>query len=245
MSLSEACCSIPQVVSNYEPKGTVDEVEGLKIYHTGPSDSQAAIIAAYDVFGFHNNTKQFCDLLSKAINARVVIPDFFRGSVRPENREEMQTWIQQVGNWEKVSKDLHLTVNYLKKSGAVRFGTIGFCWGGKIAIEAAKNADLSIFAAAAIHPSKGLVTEDAKDTHVPVALIPAQTDADMVPFMELLEKTDPAAFKRSVHRRFDDMHHGFAAARGDWSNPLQAQRTSEALAIVATLFKDNVVTKNN
>ena len=33
------------------------------------------------------------------------------------------------------------------------------------------------------------------------------------------------------------MHHGFAAARGDWSDPLNVQRANEALSIVTTFFK--------
>jgi len=240
MLLSPECCSIPQVASNYQPKGAVDEVEGVQIYHTGPTDSRAALIAVYDVFGFHDNTKQFCDLLSKALNVRVVLPDFFRGSKRPENREEMQVWIQQVGNWEKVKKDLDLTIDYLKKAGASKFGILGFCWGAKVAIDAVKN-DTPIRAAAAIHPSGKLVVEDAKEVHVPVALLPAKTDSDMQPFMDILEKNDNESFKKSVHRRFDDMHHGFAAARGDWADPLNAQRANEALEILVKFFKDNVV----
>jgi hypothetical protein len=104
-----------------------------------------------------------------------------------------------------------------------------------------------------------LVTDDAKEIKVPVALLPAKTDNDMViflflslhllsspahpltpsqvPFMDILESTQPEVFKKSVHRRFDDMHHGFAAARGDWNDPLNAQRANEALNIVATFFK--------
>jgi dienelactone hydrolase len=237
-TLSEECCTIPQVKSDYTPKGPTEEIDGLKIYVTGDKNAKLAIIAIYDVFGFHNNTKQFCDLLSSATGARVVIPDFFRGSQRPENREEMQAWIAQVGNWEKVKKDLDTTLEFLKKDGATKFGTVGFCWGGKIAVEACKNNNTFI-GAVAIHPSQKLVTEDAKDLRVPVALLPAKTDSDFGPFMNLLETTDPESFKKSVHRRFDDMHHGFAAARGDWNDPLQAQRANEALNIVATFFKNN------
>lgn len=55
--------------------------------------------------------------------------------------------------------------------------------------------------------------------------------------MKLLETTHPESFKKSVHKRFDDMHHGFAAARGDWKDPLNAQRANEALKIVADFFK--------
>jgi dienelactone hydrolase len=55
--------------------------------------------------------------------------------------------------------------------------------------------------------------------------------------MKLLETSNPELYQKSVHRRFDDMHHGFAAARGDWNDPLQAQRAQEALNLVATFFK--------
>jgi len=237
--LSPECCTIPQVASDYHPKGSLDEVDGLKIYHIGPTNT-AALIAVYDVFGFHDNTKQFCDLLSSALHVPVVMPDFFRGSQRPENREEMQVWIQQVGNWEKVKKDLDLTLSYLRDKGASKFGILGFCWGAKTAIDAVKN-DSPFSAAAAVHPSGKLVTDDAKEVHVPVALLPAKTDSDMQPFMDILEKSDNESFKKSVHRRFDDMHHGFAAARGNWADPLNAQRANEALEILVAFFKNTVV----
>jgi dienelactone hydrolase len=40
-----------------------------------------------------------------------------------------------------------------------------------------------------------------------------------------------------ITQRFDDMHHGFCAARGDWTNELQAKRASEAVGIVTDFFK--------
>ncbi len=46
------------------------------------------------------------------------------------SRDEMQAWIAQVGNWDKVKKELDTTINYTKKDGASKFGIFGFCWGG-------------------------------------------------------------------------------------------------------------------
>jgi hypothetical protein len=58
MSMPDACCSLPPVKSEYAPQGSVVEVGGIEVYSVGPSDAKAAIVGIYDIFGFHNNTKQ-------------------------------------------------------------------------------------------------------------------------------------------------------------------------------------------
>ncbi len=44
-------------------------------------------------------------------------------------------------------------------------------------------------------------------------------------------------FDRCLVQRFPDMHHGWVAARGDWSDPLQARRATEALQIFSDFFR--------
>jgi hypothetical protein len=46
--------------------------------------------------------------------------------------------------------------------------------------------------------------------------------------------------KKNFQKRFVDMDHGFAAARGDWSKELIMTRVNEAIAITAKFFKDNL-----
>lgn len=37
---------------------------------------------------------------------------------------------------------------------------------------------------------------------------------------------------------FDDMHHGFCAARGDYTNELNAKRANEAIQLTVNFFSD-------
>lgn len=38
--------------------------------------------------------------------------------------------------------------------------------------------------------------------------------------------------------RFDDIHHGFCAARGDFTNPHNIQRANEAIKLTVEFFTD-------
>lgn len=69
----------------------------------------------------------------------------------------------------------------------------------------------------------------------PVALLPSKDEAPEAEFVALLKAKLHG--DRSVFRRFDDMPHGWCAARGDFSNPLNAQRTTEALELVVGLLR--------
>lgn len=49
---NKACCTIPPVDSDYEPKGSFKSFGSFeKVYVTGPSSSDKAIICVYDIFG--------------------------------------------------------------------------------------------------------------------------------------------------------------------------------------------------
>lgn len=42
------------------------------------------------------------------------------------------------------------------------------------------------------------------------------------------------------HRRFDDMSHGFAGARGNFSDPLNRERVNEVIATLGAFFDRNL-----
>lgn len=239
--MPDACCSLPPVKSEYAPQGSVVEVGGIEVYSVGPSDAKAAIVGIYDIFGFHNNTKQFCDLVASATHARVLLPDFFRGApwtaekLETHDRSELLKWIGTEGSWEKIQPSLAATTAFAQKEGAQKIALFGFCWGAKMAWHAAQDG--STYAAAAfIHPSF-FTPDDAKFLQVPIINLPTKDEPDMVPYMEALKEASPALHEKSEHKRFDDVHHGFCAARGDWSDELQAQRANEAIKLVANFYK--------
>ena len=46
--------------------------------------------------------------------------------------------------------------------------------------------------------------------------------------------------KGNFYRYFDDMHHGFAAARGDFGDALNKQRRDEAVDMMVAFFDANL-----
>jgi hypothetical protein len=46
------CCTLPPVQAEYTPKGSFGELDGLKTYQTGPTDTGKAILMVYDVFAY-------------------------------------------------------------------------------------------------------------------------------------------------------------------------------------------------
>ena len=79
MALTKACCTLPPVVSNYTPKGTTFELDGMSVYETPDKTPKKVLICAYDIFGVHQNIRQFADILAQA-GFLIAVPDFFRGN---------------------------------------------------------------------------------------------------------------------------------------------------------------------
>lgn len=79
MALTDACCTLPPVTSDYAAQGAEFALGDLTIYETKDKSPKIVLICAYDIFGFHPNTKQFADKLNSGGEFRVAMPDFFRG----------------------------------------------------------------------------------------------------------------------------------------------------------------------
>ncbi|ORX93391.1 alpha/beta-hydrolase [Basidiobolus meristosporus CBS 931.73] len=241
MSANKACCSLPPVVSDYQPKGSIEKIDDLSVYFVGPKDAKKAVVVIYDIFGFHPNTKQFCDILGEKFNFRVALPDFFRGKpwdhtrMTPEDRPALMQWITSVGSWDNTKPDLEKVKKHLSSSGSTDFGVVGFCWGAKMGVLATRDGSFS--AASLIHPSL-LADEDAELAEAPILLIPSKDEPDLTKFVEILKKKSFGS-KCSYHL-FDDMHHGFAAARGDYNDPANVKRTTEAIQLTGDFFQNNV-----
>ncbi len=93
-------------------------------------------------------------------------------------------------------------------------------------------------AVAACHPSF-LTIEDIQSLKVPVCLLPSKDESPEHEEMGriLMKEKDNAS--QNVYKRFEDMHHGWVAARGDFSNEKNAERATEAITILQAFFKEN------
>jgi len=235
--LSEECCKIAPVHSDYLPQGATLSLPELDLYVTGSLDSKLALVVVYDIFGFTPNIKQVSDKFAD-LGFYVVIPDFFHGKpVTPElrqDRDKMLEWIGRVGAWEVVKPEMDLVKNHLREKGFKGIGVIGLCWGGLIAARATGENSEDYIGASLIHPSRVEVSY-AEDAKVPWLLLPAKTDPDMLPHFEALKKKPFA--EKCEHYRFEDVQHGFLGARGDFNDRINVERAMEAIQKTSRFFK--------
>ncbi|KAF7725570.1 hypothetical protein EC973_009525 [Apophysomyces ossiformis] len=239
MSYSKACCTIPPVASSYEAKGTIEHYGDLPVYTVGAKDAKKAIVVIYDIFGFHSNTKQFCDILANHGGYKVVLPDFFRGDGWDFSRggmPEIKAWLDDIGTFAVIFPQLERVREALQAQGVTTAGIAGFCWGAKIAVQAT-GAGTFYNAGALIHPSL-LDVEDAKNAKAPILALPTKDEPDMTEYMNILYAKEFGS--KCKHVRFDDMAHGFCGGRADWESELNKKRVTEAIQLTADFFAENL-----
>ncbi|XP_037047402.1 uncharacterized AIM2 family protein C30D10.14-like [Bradysia coprophila] len=198
------------------------------------------LIAVHDIFGFSSsNMKQITDHMAvQAGGFRVALPDFFRGDHWdinvPITPIERAAFIQRVGDWETIVKpDLINTVRYYQSQGVQEFAIFGMCWGGRTGTDAAMELSDYFKASAIVHPS--LVSNDeAYSVRMPMYLMPSRDQPDMLPFYQVLRNNFG---DNSGHRRFDDMFHGFASTRGNFSDPLNQMHVNEIIRTLGVFFE--------
>ncbi|KAG8874175.1 hypothetical protein FRB97_006103 [Tulasnella sp. 331] len=240
---SEACCTIPPVITEgYKEKGEYKEYAGMRTYFTGPTDTNRTILVFFDIFSFFPQTIQGADIIASSTNSLVIMPDFFRGktldpSVYPprndEDKEKLGTFFSTVANPKDRLLDVDTIIDALKKEGKTNLGTMGYCWGGKMAT--LSGATGSFKAVASIHP--GLLTEDdAKDLKAPIALfISKDEDAQEAErFNAALLSKDFAA--KNKYKLYGTMVHGWAASRANFKDAENLKEYEDVYSRLAEFF---------
>jgi hypothetical protein len=109
----------------------------------GPTNAKIGIVIAYDVMGLSCNTKQGADMVSRALNAIVFIPDLLQGVYADpawlppdteEKREKFFGYLKGYAAPPKYVETLIEVTNEYKTNfpGVTRWGAYGLCWGGKV-----------------------------------------------------------------------------------------------------------------
>lgn len=242
----EHCCAAGAPVSStYTPRGTREKVGDMDVYVTG--SGAAAIVAVYDIFGFaYPQVFQVADRLAAAVGATVAVPDTFRGQpwslekFPPQPEDDFMGWLGAAGAYSKVVVDVAAAVELLRGSkynATGKLGTVGFCWGASVVLEAAAPASgLGVAAAALVHPS--LFNRDAElaaAAACPVAVLAAK--GDPLESIKAVFDARPDLAPRCVYRRYDGMTHGYMAARGDFAAPEVAAAVGESIELLAGFFK--------
>jgi len=240
-----ACCSIPPVHHDYEAKGEYKSFAGIdKVYMVGPEGTGKAIIIIYDIFGYFPQTLQGADILAEAVQTRVLMPDFLKGKPFPVDKfppkgkteeAELQLFFATTANPVLTLPYITAVGEQLKKEGVSKVGVLGFCWGGKLSILSGHQEWPD--AVAAIHPAM-LSAGDADALKVPLGLFPTQ-DEPIEEYEKMIKAiSDKPWASKNVYKVYPTQIHGFAAARGDLTDPEVKAQYEDVYGRTATFFKE-------
>ncbi|CAG8837311.1 29546_t:CDS:2, partial [Racocetra persica] len=143
--------------------------------------------------------------------------------------EILGKWLGENAPTETVQQHTTQVVEHLRKEyGVQNFGYVGFCWGGMIASKMSK--DPTYDGCVLIHPVM-LSIEDFKESKCPIAFIPSKDEPDLenLFFKNPILTSKPFGSKL-VHRRFD-LPHGFAGARGNFTDEYNVKSVNEVIDI--------------
>jgi len=227
MSFCEHC--VQGVRHEGEPEGQIEMIGGVKCYVGTPTvdySKDKVVLFLTDAFGIEliNNQLLVDDFARNGF--KVVAPDIFNGdAVPPEvmdaGKFDILAWFANHGQ-DKTRPIVDSVVAALTEQGVTRFGTTGYCFGGRYTFDLAFDgiSHCSVVA----HPSLLKIPEDlekyASTAKAPLLINSCTVDAQFPP--EAQAKADEIlgggkfapGYKREY---FDGCEHGFAV-RGDMSN---------------------------
>jgi len=243
---NQACCSIPPVQSDYQPKGSIKPFGGFnRVYVTGPEKSENALVCVYDIFGFFPQTQQGADMLAAALKATVYMPDIFEPDhpfpiekfppKTNEDKAELQRFFGGVASPPENVKKLLSFSQALRSDGIKKLGVYGFCWGSKVTI-LASGEKTPFDASAIVHPAM-LSVEDAQKLTIPLAIYISK-DEPIDEYNKILDALSKKPFaEKCDHKNYPNMFHGWAAARADLKNEDNKKAFEDVYGRLAEFFK--------
>jgi len=125
----------------------------------------------------------------------------------------------------------------LKSEGVKKLGAHGYCWGGKVVTLAALKEGSPLDAISSVHPAM-LSVQDAKALSIPLGLF-ASKDESREEFDKVVNVLSEKPFADKVDSKYySNMHHGWAAARGDLLDPDNKREYEDLYSRAATFFKN-------
>ncbi|KAL7006372.1 hypothetical protein EMMF5_004025 [Cystobasidiomycetes sp. EMM_F5] len=228
MSLGECCKT--GVVHEGESKGSIETIDGIKVYVAKPSgeyDNTKAVVMLTDVFGIELvNSRLLADSFA-ANGYQTYIPDLFNSEAVPVDGmqpgssftwDKFNVWIgKHMPDTAKPVVDKFLAK--LEADGVLFVGAVGYCYGVKLGFWAAFEHKVKVLVGC--HPSFVEVPGDLhkiKESGVPLLINSCEHDPRFPP--EAQKQADEILGGSSTYKReyFPGCSHGFAV-RGDLSDP--------------------------
>jgi len=130
---------------------------------------------------------------------------------------------------------LGLVLEEYKSQNVTEFGIFGFCFGGKITAHALGEYATDIKVGAQFHPP-GAAIDDAVLIKRPVILLPGANDPPMVDYCTIVNIF--VGQGSCVYNHFEDVNHGYAGGRADWTNATIRGRSEEAVGMFEQFLCD-------
>lgn len=241
---SKACCETPPTAhaTGYTAKGTYSKHADLDCYITGPRDAKKAIFFIYDVFGFQEPTLQGADILASG-GYLVVMPDFWEGKPllkewfadRERYKVEVEKFMARIQVPKPHIAKLDAVLASLKDSfpSIEKWGTIGYCWGGKIV--ALTSGEGTAWSAAVSTSPARVDAEDAKHIVIPMAMLASKDEpADAV------EAFGKALTTPKHVETFSTQIHGWMSARAELSDPEVKKEYERGYQVAVNWFGEHL-----
>ncbi|KAK0383349.1 hypothetical protein NLU13_9262 [Sarocladium strictum] len=261
------------------PQGKEEMIHGLNTYVIGNSENPRGIIVIYsDGFGLGlPNNKLIADSYAKSGEWLVYLPDFFKGDAMglkladiaiPIDKSQQSSLSYYTGllahvptmvawnlrnKFEPTNKTCMDFLKALREQTPLKkkIGIVGFCWGGRYAIRAAKREYTVkvdgqevplVNAAVGLHPSSLAYPVDVEDLAVPVSFGWGEEDK----FIKIEQKGQVEAIHEKAraageklpeieHKVYKPGRHGFAV-RGNPDDPAERRCLEESEKQVLTWF---------
>ncbi|CAF1509664.1 unnamed protein product [Didymodactylos carnosus] len=203
-------------------KGVIHNINDLKVYDVGQnsSSSSMAVIILYDALGFNiEQTRMFAERLAAETNARVLMPDFFRGNalpysaLHPYQPKVVTTWIEKSPSWTMIEKELKMLSKELRASGKIKkLAVIGFCWGGFHVVKACSEPQL-VDSGISIHGSMLNMT-NPNQIQKPIMFLKGNNDPSLNEIKAVLDKKPFGS--KCEYKNYENMAHGFVTAKANF-----------------------------
>ncbi|KAK1417005.1 hypothetical protein QVD17_26127 [Tagetes erecta] len=186
------CCENPPVISSGAEAGELLQIASLNAYVSGNPGSKSAVIFVSDVFGYEApKLRQLADKVASA-GYYAVVPDFFHGDPLA-SFSDSENWLKKHSPVQ-AAEFAKPVIQALKEKGITKIGAAGFCWGAKVVVELAKNAEIQV--AALLHPSR-VTLDDIKGVKIPIGIFGAEIDQRSPP--ELIKEFEAALVANEVN----------------------------------------------
>ena len=255
----------------------METIHGLETYVIGNRSNPRGIIVMYsDIFGIPlPNNRLIADAYAKSGEWLVYLPDFFQGDPVPLKAADVlipvdatkQSSFAKYGGmlatapsfamWltrhkqEPTNKVCMDFLQKLRRDTTQKIGMVGFCWGGKYALRAARERNMIqvdgaevplVDAVVALHPSNLVFPEDVENPVVPISVGWGLEDTgvkiEQKSKVEAIHEKEKAAGRKAPeveHQVYKPGRHGFAV-RGNPDDPRERAALENSVMQVLDWF---------